>query len=335
MKSLLVAVTKQSLHRRTIAVIPAALAVFFGIATPVAAGPLLYGPPTGFAIGVEETSPPGSPPPPTSIWQVNRIGINSLYGAFVSGFTEGGYSCIGYNLSGDCFFSAANNDPDPPFPTQPTLTTPAPGNVVASYYAVSANSSAAAAVDLGTGDLAVTSQNNGTPQAGAGALAFLWDTITFTGASPGAQVTVHMSGSSISTGNARVDGSIGFSPGLPSVIFGSSGGVNLGNCDGYSFLPTNGSYDLSFTGTIQNNVQYTFAACMSDITGFDPSNGAGSEFTTDPISFDLPDGVTFTSASGILLNGDTHAVPEPMTLSLFFGGLTGMVVMRRRKAKQG
>jgi hypothetical protein len=64
------------------------------------------------------------------------------------------------------------------------------------------------------------------------------------------------------------------------------------------------------------------------------ASGPGSSAdASDPgqLSISLPRGVTFTSASGVLLT-DVQAVPEPSTLSLIVAALAGMVLLRRRKA---
>ncbi|MEO7056792.1 MAG: PEP-CTERM sorting domain-containing protein [Caldimonas sp.] len=68
------------------------------------------------------------------------------------------------------------------------------------------------------------------------------------------------------------------------------------------------------------------------------SSGTDCDFgNSGHLSFDLPDNVAFTSASGLLLSGATvPAVPEPETYALILGGLamTGWISRRRRAASR-
>ena len=65
--------------------------------------------------------------------------------------------------------------------------------------------------------------------------------------------------------------------------------------------------------------------------------GANAQFgysdfgNTATFQFDsIPDGVTYSSASGTFLSGSAAAVPEPMSASLVVLGLAGLAVARRR-----
>jgi hypothetical protein len=100
------------------------------------------------------------------------------------------------------------------------------------------------------------------------------------------------------------------------------------------------SLDLSVTidNVSTSNLTFTFTAFLeATADGFDPGRNVfpkGSAFADamDPgkFSIDLPNGFTFTSASGVLLTQST-AVPEPSSLPLLGAALAILWIMRRRR----
>lgn len=87
------------------------------------------------------------------------------------------------------------------------------------------------------------------------------------------------------------------------------------------------NYTVGPPGTmIYNDIPYVFEfALFAGAGGSDP----GYLTVSDPISFSLPQGASFTSASGLFLTGQT--VPEPVTIALVGLGLAGLGFARRWK----
>jgi hypothetical protein len=104
---------------------------------------------------------------------------------------------------------------------------------------------------------------------------------------------------------------------LPGSNFGSYVISNDGNT--YSISE---SFDLSQLADSSLEVFMQVAAT---------SSGTGSATADDPITVSLPEGITYTSASGLFLT----EVPEPGTLASFAPGLLALGLMRRRRAGRG
>jgi hypothetical protein len=210
---------------------------------------------------------------------------------------------------GNCFFSQAA------------------GVAGTSDAATGANASAFA--DFSKGQVSVNLSGTGfTPGAGYGgtfAHALIWDTLTFSGAAPGATATVTISGNSTLSGDARI--------GAVAVLFDLANVGTIGTVP--SLLEGNftdpvgpGPYSTSMTFAITNNVPMLFAIGVSGSTG--NSFDAGTAFIDDPFSLNLPQGVTFTSASNSFLT----SVPEPGTWALMLAGLGAIGFMSWSKRRQ-
>jgi hypothetical protein len=192
-------------------------------------------------------------------------------------------------------------------------------------------SSAAAQADLAQGFVSV--QVSGTtfiPNVGNGssyAHALVWDTLTFSGAAPGASVTITMSGTAGLSGDARI--------GAVAVLFDLANVGAIGSPP--SLLEGNGTdpvapgaYSVQRTFSISNDVPMLLAIGVSAFAGVtgagDPLNlpPPGEASINDPFSLALPDGVTFTAAS-------VTSVSEPGTLALLAAGVFGVGAARKRR----
>ena len=122
---------------------------------------------------------------------------------------------------------------------------------------------------------------------------------------------------------------------------GSSGVSGCQSTDPTAFCGgPNSSLNLSITFTnipISDLVFTLTAQLQATADGFDPGQGLpkGSGFADamDPgqLSIDLPQGFSFTSASGVLLT-QAATVPEPSSLMLVGSGLATIVFVRRRRS---
>jgi hypothetical protein len=201
-------------------------------------------------------------------------------------------------------------------------------------------SSASATANLGLGYVSASaSGETGPTPASAYAHALIWDTLTFSGAAPGAKVTITMAGNATLSDDARIAATV--------ILLPESGGVGA---DPFSLLEGNyfellqgpgadpvtavPSYSFQETFVITNGAPMFLGIdvqAFAGVSGCDPGcNHAGSATIDDPFSLELPTGVTFTSASGDLLS----SVPEPGTWAMMllgFGGIGLMLRGARRK----
>lgn len=166
----------------------------------------------------------------------------------------------------------------------------------------------------------------------ATARAYIFDTLTFDVASGGsALVPVRMAGRWGGLGGT-VTASLGLGQGgnLPAVIYSGngyaseyplepgSGFTRSGNMvDGYV-----GSYVIEALWSVYDGAVLSLLVQVGAASG-----GGGHVYIDDPITIDLPAGVTFTSTSN-----STYAsvVPEPSTWLLFGGGISAIAWLRRR-----
>jgi hypothetical protein len=194
--------------------------------------------------------------------------------------------------------------------------------------------------DLASGDLFVHAQSAGSiPTAQAGGEAQIGDTLSFGGAiSSGSTTTIAMTGTMSNT-NGFTAGSL--------EIFDDNGLITAGGacskptgafiCD-----PTNNqtkvsvvsdSFFISSTVNIDlhNEILVEFVVSASTFL-------TSSTDISDPITIDLPPGVTFTSASGVFLTG-AGSVPETSTWAMMLAGFASLAVLgwraRRRAGSVG
>jgi hypothetical protein len=150
-------------------------------------------------------------------------------------------------------------------------------------------------------------------------------------------VTITMSGTASLGGDARIAaGAILLPEGLVSPYALLEGndyffmeGAGAGSVDA---VPT---YSFQETFGITNDEPMFFGyyvEAFAGVSGCDvtcPPPGAAA--ITDPISFDLPDGVTFTSASQEFLS----AVPEPSIWAMMLFGFGSIGFMLRNSRRKG
>lgn len=154
--------------------------------------------------------------------------------------------------------------------------------------------------------------------------AIIWDTLTFHGAAPGATVTIVIGGNNGLQGDASTGvGAILISTASAGGII-SPGSELVGNLT--SSVVSQPTYSYSQTYAISNGQPMLFELYVHASAG--GQFGSGSASISDPFSLQLPDGVTFTSASGEFPSSET---PEPSSLLLLAAGLPA--ILRTRKGR--
>ncbi len=116
-------------------------------------------------------------------------------------------------------------------------------------------------------------------------------------------------------------------------VWVSGGGASCDNAQLFADLFGGNSDTINTTVSISCILprDFSFAATLASGRVSDGFFDAGS---TAQLYFTLPEGITFTSDSGVLLSqapGAASSVPEPTTLALFGLGLAGLGFSRRRK----
>ncbi len=210
--------------------------------------------------------------------------------------------------------------------------------------------SAEASVDLGAGTVRAKAGSSNTFNGSGSAHAELYEDLTFAVAGGGSgQVTFlsHLDGSigSFTTSNSLSGLSYNInlgSSGFSYVSQGSQGGFTfstngLGGTspptgwDSYSFInvtPTGFDFSGVFTvadGDTRSLAQRLYLICQE---------GVSCDFShTGSVGFLLPQGISFTSASGIFLVPPAGGVPEPASWVMLISGfgLVGVTARRRRR----
>lgn len=210
---------------------------------------------------------------------------------------------------------------------------------------------AQATANLSAGFVSVAASSSGTTPSVADhayAHALIWDTLTFSGIPGGAtQITLHMSGTWGGSGDAYVyafsalvlrsdivepvENLAQFLSGI-FVAHDFSDGVSIAVNSCCTPAPefSAGTYSFEKSWRIYNDVPMVLFLNVSAYSGGAGRNGLdgsqpGNAFITDPLTFDLPEGVSFTAASAI-------AAPEPSSVLLLVSGIAGLAAWRRRNA---
>lgn len=238
-----------------------------------------------------------------------------LFGAYVSGNIENTGCPVGTN-GGNCLFNGTIPSPIP----SPAGITSASGNLADDFASISGSGA------LATASLSVSVAVNGAPfcrPTGCGnpadARAVIFDTLTFHFSGPSALATIHLTGSGSASGDAGVNYGIALQSGGPIVPFFFAGNpVTL----------IGGAFDISQTFSVLPEVAYELDAGLR-VTAASSSFRIGNASLDGVVTIELPEGVRFDSASGVL-PGQTQ-VPEPSTLLLLGSGLAALIGFGRKR----
>jgi hypothetical protein len=240
----------------------------------------------------------------------------------------GGYALNDYDPSGKCgpVLAATSATCD----AANTSTDPFSGETNSGEVHVGA--------DLASGDLFVHAKSAASiPTAEAGGQAQIGDTLTFGGAiSPNSVTTFTMSGTwSYSTSGSNSSGSATGSLDIYDDNGLLTGGVACSTPAAGCDSTTNNQTEVTVVGNsffINStvNVDLHKKILVEFVVGASTFL-TGSADITDPITIDLPPGVTFTSASAVFL---THAgsVPETSTWAMMLAGFAGLGYAGYRRA---
>jgi hypothetical protein len=202
----------------------------------------------------------------------------------------------------------------------------------------STGSSAGATANQSLGYVGASVSGVGGPTPGSSyARALVWDTLTFSGAAPGATVTITMSGNAALSGDARIAATAILLPASGALSEPPADYLLEGNLyelfQGVGAAPFNAGPSYSFQETfgITNgvpmflgiDVQAYAGVSVCDVTCPVP----GSASIDDPFSLTLPDGVTYTSD----YEDSLTAVPEPATWMAFLMGIGGTLFKLNRR----
>ena len=237
-----------------------------------------------------------------------------LFGTYVAGNIENTGCPVGTN-GGNCLFNGTNPSPNP----SPAGITSASGSLGDGFASISGSAA------LATGNLSASvavddAPFNNTPGAGnpADMRAVIFDTLTFHFSGPSALVTIHLTGTGSASGDAGVNYGIALQSGGPIVpFFFAATPVTL----------IGGAFDISQTFSVLPEVEYELDVGFR-VTAASSRFLVGNASLDGPVTIELPEGVRFDSASGVL-PGQTR-VPEPSTALLLGAALAGLAIVRRR-----
>lgn len=194
--------------------------------------------------------------------------------------------------------------------------------------------------DLASGDLFVHAASAASlPTAQAGGEAQIGDTLTFSGAiSPGSTTTITMTGT-MSDSNAG-GGSNSFTGGALEIFDDTlltSGGACSRPTSGFICDPTNDQTQVSVVGdsfSISSTVDISrHSKILVEFVVSASTFLTGSADISDPITIDLPPGVTFTSASGKFLTS-AGSIPETSTWAMILAGFASLAALGRRARRR-
>lgn len=193
--------------------------------------------------------------------------------------------------------------------------------------------------DSKSGNMTVTANSSGLSSDSYGS-AEIAETLNFAGTiMANTTVTINMTGFwALGNGGSAIATLELFDPSSGLFTAGSvCAGVTQGGCF-YNYPGTKNSVNGS-SYAIQSTVNISAhpgVLALFNIVGDSSSifqASRSSAFVSDPITIDLPDGVTFTSASGLFLT-ETSAVPEVSTWAMMILGFLGLGFLAYRQKRQ-
>ena len=258
---------------------------------------------------------------------VCNIGNFPSYGAFVFGSINNGFgaSSCPNEVTDKAYYSGTDiRNPGSP------LIGSANGSIGTDVWGLSS-----ASANLASGALSVSATSlhkppfSGDPEpfgSPAGAVAGYYVSLIFSGGE-GLTGSITMSGLLSYVGNVSVTALPAVTPGGWQGILGGFTIVAGNN------LPatTNAPWSLTTNFTIHDGVPYTMLAYLQATTS--GSFLPGQVTVTDPLSFDLPEGVTFTASDPLFLT-QVSGVPEPSTWAMMLIGFAGIGFMAYRRSQR-
>jgi hypothetical protein len=198
---------------------------------------------------------------------------------------------------------------------EPCLSQAAP-NAMGLTSAIASASSSSASANLLTGELTVYTSSSQSPYPSS----VFWDTLVFSGLpASGGNVTetLFLTGGIASPATAGVSLYLG----APTTPAGWSQART-----GFALAANNFPASVSVQALLQNGVPVLFVASMQ---GSAPVGGLVDLYDPPFLHFDLPAGVSFTSASGVFTNA--IPVPEASSAVLLACGLAALAGVARRR----
>ncbi len=196
--------------------------------------------------------------------------------------------------------------------------------------------SVSAGADWTSGDMFVHAESEASrPDAQATGETQLGDTLSFAGAiSTNSTATIRMTGSM--SGDSNGGNSDSFSSAWMLIDNLTVGGVCSSQNSAFICDAKNDETDVTVVGNsffITSTVNIDLhPQVMVEFVLYASTFLTGSADITDPITIDLPQGVTYTSASGLFLT-KVGSVPEPSTWAMMLLGFAGLGYAGYRRAK--
>lgn len=266
------------------------------------------------------------------------VALNFTYGTFATGGVSNSgvngmgdalpaphYTC--YGAADTCFYSGTSYKS----PSWPSTFVNFGPTTTASGSVSSASGTASASASLLSGDISVHASSTDNP---AGAGAGFFTQLIFHGGVPGASVTASIGGSVTHAGsffaNAGLILALGDAP-SNGVINGFNGFTNIASCDPNTASCPATTQAWSVSTTVNNilyETPYTLYVFEWVGTSGDGGFSPGSVTMTDPVLFNLPDGVTASfSAPGF----QSQSIPEPAGMTVLGFAVAAMAAARRRR----